>query len=186
MLAFPAADPGAALEPASTTAVSERSRSAATESGLDSEPAFGSPLAGGSTSPASTLGITQATIESLAAAGFVSPGRPSAAAESDAETIEVETPPSEEAPADSVPDGDTSAAMAAYWRWMHARLEQHLEETQVDDLGAPAMPPYRPIAFSWSSALDALEPARSVGIREQAAFDAHAFNGLRDGFVNLG
>ncbi|MGH8637473.1 MAG: hypothetical protein ACREUZ_10110, partial [Burkholderiales bacterium] len=186
-LMFSAVESMPVLEPASTTAVSARPKSAATAPGEFSEPALGSPSAAETTSSPSALGITEATIESLAAAGFVSPGRPSAVpAATSAETIEAETPPSEEMPAESLPEADGSAAMAAYWRWMHARLDAHLEETQVDDLGAPAMHSYRPVAFSWGGALDALEPSRSVGIRERAAFDARAFDGLRDGFVNLG
>jgi hypothetical protein len=132
-------------------------------------------------------GLTEATIESLAAAGFVSPGRPSGpAAEFGVETIEAEASTPEETPTEAVPDDAGPAAIAAYWRWMHARLDAHLEETQVDDLGAPVINPYRPFALSSDSAFDALEPSRSVGIRDRSAFDARAFDGLRDGFVHLG
>jgi hypothetical protein len=173
------------IEPTIATAVSAGSDFEAVASGESSEPMLGSETE--TKSSLSASGVTEATFQSLAAAGFVSPGRPSVAAtETDAETIDAETPPAEETPAESIADDAGSAAIAAYWRWMHARLDAHLQETQIDDLGAPSMHLFRPFPLSWDSALDALEPARSVGVRDRAAFDARAFDGLRDGFVHLG
>jgi hypothetical protein len=152
-----------------------------------SAPAF--PV-GSATEIASSPGVvavTAAAFESLAAAGFVSPGRPvSAPADSGAETVGSETVPSEEPPAESVGTSGDSAAIARYWRWMHARLDAHLEETEVEDLGAPPMDAFAPVAISWRGALEGVEPSRSVGLHDRAAFDGRAFQGLRDGFVQLG
>ncbi len=229
LLPFAAAGSLPVTAPATTTAVFARRAAAASAPGESIEPAFGSASVH-TTSPSLAIGITEANMESLAAAGFVSPGRPPAVA-ADAGRAETvvgeppqfdETPPSDETSRSGEPptSGDTtrademsssggtsrsdetptsgvtatqpgsdaagSAAIAAYWRWMHARLDAHLEATQADDLGAPASHPYRPLTLSWGSALDALEPLHSVGIRERAAFDARAFDGLRDGFTHLG
>jgi hypothetical protein len=133
------------------------------------------------------MGITAATFESLAAAGFVSPGRSlGEPIETSAEVVDPDAAPAEGAPPDSTRENEGAASVAAYWRWMHARLDEHLEGTHPDDLGAPTMHSYRPLALFWSGALDALEPSRSVGIRDRSAFDARAFDGLRDGFTHLG
>jgi hypothetical protein len=95
-------------------------------------------------------------------------------------------PVDEATSAETMADAGPSDAIAAYWRWMHARVEAHLEETEVEDLGAPPLYDYRPLAHSFSEGLPALAPVRSVGIRDRTALDARTFDGLRDGFARLG
>jgi hypothetical protein len=43
---------------------------------------------------------------------------------------------------------------------------------------------YHPVAQAFGDA--SMAPSRSVGIRDQGAFDARIFDGLRDGLSRLG
>jgi hypothetical protein len=172
----------AAASAASSTPMAEASP------GEPGAPAPSVPSTAESSGASSAVAGTPATLETLAAAGFVSPGRPAAGStELATETIAPETvSPEETTPAETAFGGEPPSAMAAYWRWMHARLEAHLDETEVEDLGAPPLYDYRPLAQSFSEGLPALVPARTVGIRDRAAFEARTFDGLRDGFARLG
>jgi hypothetical protein len=91
---------------------------------------------------------------------------------------------------DSAPEPPPEApgeSYAAYWRWMHAQLDAHLEQGDADDLGSPP-PPLPRLAFSAASRdpLQALAPSTAVGIRDREAFSARAFQGLSDGITRLG
>jgi hypothetical protein len=128
-----------------------------------------------------------ATIETLAASGFVSPGRPAAvSAEAITESIDPEAPAESSPGADPVADSPAPDAMASYWRWMHARLDAHFAASDVDDLGAPPVHEYVAAASAYGDALQALAPSRTVGIRDRGAFDTRVFDGLGEGFARLG
>jgi hypothetical protein len=163
------------------------SASAASVSGARSEPAPGpsAPPAGEGAAPGVHAGPA-ATIETLAASGFVSPGRPAAVpVEASPESTDGEAP-AESSASDALADSPAPDAMAAYWRWMHARLDAHFAASELDDLGAPPMHDYLPFARAYPDALQALAPSRAVGIRVRGAFDARGFDGLRDGLSRLG
>jgi hypothetical protein len=143
-----------------------------------------------------------ASFETLAASGFVSPGRPLASAGD--ETVESVSEPTDSGPVEErmeatgvderadaagVEEGTDAAAepaMAVYWRWMHARLDEHLAHTESEDLGAPSIDPYRLPALGLDDAAEGLAPLRALGVRDRAAFDARPFEGLKDGFARLG
>jgi hypothetical protein len=139
-----------------------------------------------------TLNAAPSTFESLAAEGFVSPGRALGQAgdsSHDALPSEMVAPdalPFEDAASEAVAQDESSAAIAAYWKWMHERLTAHLEETEIDDLGAPPLYEYRSLGLFHTEGTEALAPSRAVGIRDRAAFEARTFEGLRDGFAMLG
>jgi hypothetical protein len=137
-----------------------------------------------------------AAFDTLAAAGFVSPGRPSPPGVE--ETVESVSEPLDAAPPaegievaalderDEPADAAGAPAIAAYWRWMHARLDEHFARTESEDFGAPSIDPYRLPALGLGDAAEGLAPMRALGVRDRTAFESRPFEGLRDGFARLG
>ncbi len=143
------------------------------------------------------LGAAVGTLETLAAGGFVSPGRATGVAEDapgdTASSIEAEAAAAIDAPAESAEDAHLEPpavragdlAMAQYWRRMHARLDAYLERADPDEAeSAPGYP--RPRLQASSDDPIRMAPSRALGLYERAAFDARPFQGLSEGIARLG
>jgi hypothetical protein len=146
----------------------------------------------GDASPTTAHGVVSvpSPMESLAAGGFVSPGRTASIADDGTESLSAETPvdpPADvaEPPAESAPLHGQEA-MARYWRWMHARMDALMAAEDVDDAESAGL--FLPMPLSSVSASEGvrLDPVRAVGVRGVGGFDLRAFEGLRDGILRLG
>lgn len=137
--------------------------------------------------PAPGVTSVPSAMESLAAGGFVSPGRTTTmAVDESAEPLplsDVERNAEQEAsPAASTEDD----AMARYWQWMHARLDEHLAGAQTDDVEAAGLLRRLPLdAYAGDDGVQ-LAPTRAIGITGSSGFEARRFEGLREGFTRLG
>lgn len=138
-------------------------------------------------SPANVLASAPSAMESLAAGGYVSPGRaPAVGNEASASpAVEVEAPSPLEAEAPPAPVRENEA-MARYWRWMHARIDALIETDDIDDAESAGMLMHRPLSSLGTG--DGLhpDPVRSIGLRGATGYDPRPFEGLRDGVVRLG
>ncbi len=135
------------------------------------------------------LASAPSAMESLAAAGYVSPGRvTSAVAEaSEAQHVEAQADPPvevEQPPAPAPLQEDE--AMARYWRWMHARLDALVEADDVDDAESAGILMRMPMASLGREEGVRLDPVRAIGVRGSAGFDPRPFEGLREGILRLG
>jgi len=199
-------EPPAAPDLPTAPAAADSVRSA-TSRGRAASAATSDPAAPGSGEaavvPAGGVIVSAGTMESLAVGGFVSPGRTSSASaptESAPELVTPEPPsPRTDTPPAETPIGDaapadalrgaalppaTGTSFAAHWRWMHARLDAHLDHDDPDDLGSP-IPALRPLLAGARDGLAALAPSTAVGLRDRGGLDLEVFSGLREGITRL-
>jgi len=158
----------------------------------DGLPSTLSPPAGSSEPsvvPTNLLASVPSAMESLAAAGYVSPGRATSevAETSEAQHVEVQVdPPVEVEPPPAPAPRQEDEAMARYWRWMHARLDALVEADDVDDAESAGILMRMPMASVGREEGVRLDPVRAIGVRGSAGFDPRTFEGLREGILRLG